>query len=369
MQHKHGISYYMQKFRFFAAVTLTTVFLLGQIPGKAAQTASAPGIPSDLAPARMTLSLPATKSDKMPVTEVIPGGDAIAVRLTSEGVIVLGFTDENRDNPARTAGLKKGDRIVKIGDVKIDCNEAMTEALNQNGGNAVSLSYVRGNKESQTIVCPRKNHDGSWQIGLLIKDSTAGIGTLTYVIPGTGQYGCLGHGITDPDTDTLFCVGKGDLYPSEITDLRKGECGSPGELQGMFGSPALGKCIKNCETGLFGQLDVTRFDGRETVPIAAKSEVREGAATIRCTVDGEGIKEYSIEIVRIYRAFGGVTKNMLVRVTDPALLEKTGGIVQGMSGSPIFQNGKMIGAVTHVLINDPTSGYGIFLENMLSASA
>ena len=318
-------------------------------------------------PAAAIRSLPATRADPNGITQVIVGGDAIAVRLASDGVIVLGFSDEDSQNPARKAGLKKGDRIVAIGDTRIDCNDALAQALQRSDGTPLSLRYVRGSKEAQTTVCPRKSDDGTLQIGVLIKDSTAGIGTLTFVIPDSGEYGCLGHGISDPDTDTLFCVGKGDLYPAEITSLRKGVCGAPGELQGMFSAPILGRCTTNGETGLFGQLDVTRFRDRATVPIASKSEVREGNATIRCTVDGEGIREYSIEIVRIYRAFGGPTKNMLIRVTDPALLEQTGGIVQGMSGSPILQNGKLVGAVTHVLINDPTSGYGIFIENMLSS--
>lgn len=368
MQHKGGIYYYMQKFRFFATA-LATVFLLAQIPGGNAEQTLAATTDLHAFPTAANLSLPVAKADLSSVTEVIPGGDAVAVRLNSDGVIVLGFTDETGDNPARTAGLKRGDRIVKIGEMEIEANETMTKALNQTGGNAVSLRYVRGNKECETTVCPRKSDDGTWQIGILIKDSTAGIGTLTYVIPDTGEYGCLGHGISDPDTDTLFCVRKGDLYPAEITNLRKGQCGAPGELQGMFGTPPLGRCVKNCETGLFGQLDPNRFQNRKTIPLASKSEVREGNAVIRCTVDGDGVEEYTIEIVRIYRAFGGPTKNMLIRVTDPGLLEQTGGIIQGMSGSPILQNGKLVGAVTHVLINDPTSGYGIFIENMLQSAA
>ena len=369
MQHKGGISYYMQKIRFFAAMTVGMVFILSQLPATETVSAHASAIPSNIPRPAETISLPVTKTDISSVTAVIPGGDAIALRLTCDGVIVLGFTDENRDNPARAAGLKRGDRIIRVGDTKIDGNQALSDALNRLGGNAISLKYVRDNKEYETTLCPRKNDDGTWQMGVLIKDSTAGIGTLTYVIPGSGEYGCLGHGISDPDTDTLFCVGKGDLYPAQITNLRKGQCGTPGELQGMFGYPALGRCVKNCETGLFGQLDATKFQGRDTLPIASKSEVREGNAVIRCTIDDDDIEEYDIEIVRIYRAFGGPTKNMLIRVTDPELLEQTGGIVQGMSGSPIIQNGKLIGAVTHVLINDPTSGYGIFIENMLNSAA
>lgn len=367
MQHQGGIYHYMQKIRFFAAL-LFAMAVAQFLPTTAAVSAESTTFLSAKLPQEQTLTLPAAQDDLSSVTQVIPGGDAVAVRLTSKGVIVLGFTDEAKDNPARAAGLKRGDRIVSVGEWVIDGNQALAEALGKNRGNPVAVRYCRGNKECETTATPRKNQDGTWQLGVLVKDSTAGIGTLTYVVPDSGEYGCLGHGISDPDTDTLFCVGKGNLYPAQITNLRKGQCGAPGELQGMFGASPLGICTKNRETGLFGQLDPKAFEGRETVPIALKSEVREGDAVIRCTLDDGGIREYSIEIVRIYRAFGGTTKNMLLRVTDPQLLEQTGGIVQGMSGSPILQNEKLVGAVTHVLINDPTSGYGIFIENMLGSA-
>lgn len=352
MHHKHGISHYMQKISLFV-IALAAILVL---------------LPATQANAAQTTALPANKNGAAQITEVIPGGDAVAVRLNSDGVIVLGFTDDDGDNPARKAGLKKGDRIVRIGENDVTSNDTMTAALNLAGGNETKLRYVRNEKECETTLCPRQNSEGNWQIGLLVKDSTAGIGTLTYVLPQSGEYGCLGHGISDPDTEKLFCIGRGDLYPAEITAIRKGSCGAPGELQGMFGSPALGNAEKNTQCGLFGILNAASFEGRETIAVASKEEVREGSATIRCTLDDGGIREYSIEIVRIYRAFGGPTKNMLLRVTDESLLAKTGGIVQGMSGSPIFQNGKIVGAVTHVLINDPTCGYGIFIENMLSAA-
>ncbi len=362
MQHKGRIYHYMQKFRFFAAIAAVTVLLSGATFPARAATARIDGVPFP-----SESSLPVTEQKISPVTEVIPGGDAVAVRLTAAGVVVVGFTDDDRDNPARTAGLKKGDLITKVGDRELDGNQSLADGLKETGGRSVTLQYTRNGKNYETTLCPRPA-DGGWQIGVLVKDSTAGIGTLTYILPDGGNYGCLGHGITDPDTETLFCVGRGDLYPAKITGLRKGQCGTPGELQGAFGSPALGTCVKNCETGLFGRLDRTLFQDRQAVPVASKNEIKEGDATIRCTVDDSGVQEYSVKIVRIYRTFGSVTKNMLVRVTDERLLEKTGGIVQGMSGSPIFQNGKLVGAVTHVLINDPTSGYGIFIENMLTGA-
>lgn len=363
MQHKSRIYHYMQRLRFFAAAAAVILMLSGAILPQ--RTAAAQIDEIRLPPGE---SLPVTGQKIAPITEVIPGGDAVAVRLTAAGVIVVGFTDDDRDNPARTAGLKQGDRITRLGEREIDGNQSLADGLRENGGKSVTLQYTRKGKNYETAVCPRQA-EGGWQIGILVKDSTAGIGTLTYILPDGGNYGCLGHGISDPDTESLFCVGRGDLYPARITGLRKGLCGTPGELQGAFGSPALGTCVKNCETGLFGRLDPVLFRERKTVPVASKNEIKEGDATIRCTVDDTGVQEYSVKIVRIYRTFGSVTKNMLVRVTDERLLKKTGGIVQGMSGSPIFQDGKLVGAITHVLINDPTSGYGIFIENMLNAAA
>jgi stage IV sporulation protein B len=297
---------------------------------------------------------------------VIPGGDAVAMRLECGGAIVLGFTDEERDNPGRRAGLKRGDRITGIGDSAVESADGLTAALNL-CGTECEIRFTREEKEMKASVSLRSGKEGSGRLGVLVKDSAAGIGTLTFLLP-EGGYGCLGHGITDSDTERLFPTERGVLFPARITAVHKGAAGSPGELQGMFVNPALGTALKNTETGLYGTLDPTKIAKRATVETAEKSEIREGPATVRCTVDEEGIREYDVEIVRIYRLFGGNTKNMLVRITDPELLEKTGGIVQGMSGSPLFQNGKLIGAITHVLVNNPAEGYGIFIENMLNAA-
>lgn len=361
----NGTFYYMRKFLFFA-MAAAAILLPAMRPTQSA-AAAATEIEWSIPDRPVLPSLPATKTQTT-VLEVYPGGDAVAVRLVCDGVIVLGFSDDRRDNPARKAGLKEGDRIVGLGDHEIASSDTLAAALNLNGGSAVTLKYVRGKKPCEATVTPRKGDDGCWQLGILVKDTTAGIGTLTYILPESGAYGCLGHGIGDPDTNQLFCLRQGNLYPARITSVRKGESGTPGELQGMFGTPCIGNAEGNTETGLYGRLDPRALSERSTVPLGDKSEIREGDAVIRCTVDDGGVREYTIEIVRIYRAFGGTTKNMLIRVTDPALLEKTGGIVQGMSGSPILQNGKLVGAVTHVLVNDPTSGYGIFIENMLNAA-
>ena len=300
----------------------------------------------------------------LPVDRVIPGGDAVAVRLCADGAVVVGYTDSDRDNPARAAGLKPGDVIVEVNGQPVASAEDLNRCL-RGAKPPLRLTWYRGEEPMRSSASPRQ--DGA-ALGIFVRDSTAGIGTLTFVVPETGAFGSLGHGITDPDTETLFRLGQGDLFPAQITGVRKGGKGVPGELQGAFVSPRAGDVTENRITGLYGVTDPALWEDRAALPVATKEQVREGDAVIRCTVDGDGVKEFSVRIEHIYRAFSGPTKNMLIRVTDPALLEISGGIVQGMSGSPILQDGKIVGAVTHVLINDPTRGYGIFIENMLDGA-
>lgn len=195
----------------------------------------------------------------------------------------------------------------------------------------------------------------------------AGIGTLTFCEPATGRFGALGHGINDVDTAQLMPLQSGSIMYSEVTDVKKGEKGAPGELHGAFQvNRDLGELYANTASGVFGRLeDGTLTDGLEPVPVAERKEVKTGAATILSNIAGDQVEEYQVEIIRVYPANGADTRNLMLKVTDPRLLETTGGIVQGMSGSPILQNGKLVGAVTHVLVNDPTQGYGILAENML----
>lgn len=299
---------------------------------------------------------------------LIPGGDAVAIRLQCDGVIVVGFSDTAKSNPARRAGLKEGDRIVALDGCEIRSDADLAAALSLCGEEAVGLRYVRGKKTCETEITPQKDGQGRVCLGIYGKDSAAGIGTLTFLDPESGTFGCLGHGIRDPEPEGLFPVSVGSLHDARITAVRKGVSGAPGELQGSFGGTVLGRVRENRETGVFGKAEDGVFRNRTPLDVAARDEIREGEAVIRCDVDGTGVREYAIRIVRIYHLLGSTTKNMLLQVTDPDLLEKTGGIVQGMSGSPIIQNGKLVGAVTHVLINDPTSGYGIFIENMLNTA-
>ena len=231
----------------------------------------------------------------------------------------------------------------------------------------MTLRATRNGKPVQLSVQAIQNIQGSYQLGVWLRDSMAGIGTMTFYDPDSGVFAALGHGINDVDTAQLMPLQSGSIMYSEVTDVKKGEKGAPGELHGAFQvNRDLGELYANTASGVFGRLeDGTLTDGLEPVPVAERKEVKTGAATILSNIAGDQVEEYQVEIIRVYPANGADTRNLMLKVTDPRLLETTGGIVQGMSGSPILQNGKLVGAVTHVLVNDPTQGYGILAENML----
>ena len=278
---------------------------------------------------------------------VIPMGRAVGIKLFSDGVMVVGFSE--------VAG-------------EVDSIEEVQSVLQEVGGKPMSIRAVRDDKTVQlTAQAVQCGSDGQYKLGAWIRDSMAGIGTLTFCEPATGRFGALGHGINDVDTAQLMPLQSGSIMYSEVTDVKKGEKGAPGELHGAFQvNRDLGELYANTASGVFGRLeDGTLTDGLEPVPVAERKEVKTGAATILSNIAGDQVEEYQVEIIRVYPANGADTRNLMLKVTDPRLLETTGGIVQGMSGSPILQNGKLVGAVTHVLVNDPTQGYGILAENML----
>ena len=280
---------------------------------------------------------------------VIPLGKAVGIKLFADGVLVVGLT-ENSDCPARQCGLREGDIITAVSGRHISSTEQVQALLQTNGGEPLALTVHRGQRTLSMTACPVQNSGGTWQLGAWIRDSMAGIGTLTYYDPSTGQYGALGHGITDVDTAQLMPLSSGSIMETTVKAVKKGVKGDPGELKG----------------GIFGTVaDAGFLTGGTPVPVASPSQVKTGRATILATVHGDDTAEYTVDIVRVY-GDGASTRNMLLHITDQRLLDATGGIVQGMSGSPILQNGRIVGAVTHVLLNDPTRGYGIFLENMLS---
>lgn len=296
-------------------------------------------------------------------------GTPFGMKLYTDGVLVIDITTvetvSGSISPGEDAGVKKGDYILSADGRQVLTNEELSAAVAASGGNRIKLVIKRGGTQKTVYVTPALSKEtNSYRIGLWVRDSSAGIGTLTFYSPATGIVCGLGHGVCDEDTGDLLELKNGEIVSAEIVSVEKGSSGSPGQLKGRFTYSTIGKIDCNSEKGVYsvlkGKLGFSRLT--ET---ALKQEVRDGDAQILCTVDGREPQLYSCRIKKRSSAYLSATQNMTVTVTDPELLKLTGGIVQGMSGSPILQNGKLIGAVTHVLIDDPTTGYAIFAENML----
>ena len=313
-----------KKLRVLTAALAAAVLAL-LLPGAvlAQDAAAAHGMPPDCA---------AVSSDVGEIS-LYPGGMPFGVKFYTDGVLIVGFSGGagSPSGPAYAAGLRVNDTIMKIDGKPLSDASDLTDAIKQSGGRTLKFDCRRGGSDFTVELTPKRGRDGQFQTGMWVRDSGAGIGTVTFIVPSTGGFGGLGHGICDADT------GKE------------------------------GTVIQNSDLGVFGLYrDTPTGNYSNPIPAAGKNELKEGAATMLCTLDSGEIGEYAIEIHSIDRsAVGG--RCFSIRVTDPALLERTGGIIQGMSGSPIIQNGKLVGAVTHVLINDPSAGYGVFIENMYNA--
>lgn len=292
------------------------------------------------------------------------GGDTFGVRLFEGGVVVVGISDG--DSPARAAGVAKGDLIRAVDGREVHTVEALVGAIDAAEGTPLTLTLVRGGEERTVTLTPRRDGDGRYRIGVRIRDNAAGIGTLTYADPATGAFGGLGHGICDRESGELLPLSRGAVLSAEISEIVRGAEGTPGELRGTLGDEKLGTVLKNSDRGIFGVLLKAPTSG-ELVELGARTDVHAGAALLRCSLGDTCTKDYRIELSDVKQENRG-TKCFSVHVTDPDLISRTGGIVQGMSGSPILQDGKLVGALTHVLINDPTTGYGIFIQNMLDAA-
>ena len=303
---------------------------------------------------------------------VTVGGSAIGIHVETDGILVLGTTsvtgeDKMTYEPAENR-LKSGDYIVEVNQVPMKEKEDLMELLKESDGSVLRMKVRRGNETVETAVTPVRTADGSYKIGTWIRDDTQGIGTLTY-ITADGRFGALGHGITDIDTGVLLTVNGGNAYDAEILRIVKGEPGTPGELSGVIHraeEERIGTVSKNTAQGIFGTVKEQcnlQTTGRN-MEIGLKQEVKKGKATILCEINGN-VNEYEISIEQIDYSNRNHAKGLVIEITDEELIELTGGIVQGMSGSPILQNGKLIGAVTHVFIRDSTKGYGTFIENMI----
>ena len=300
---------------------------------------------------------------------LIAAGVPFGVRLHTDGVIIVNLTavgkGESAVYPSRDAGFCKGDVIISVNGERIGSAKALCDTVSASEGRELSFTVKHEGKERNICVIPQKDGD-VYKIGVLVRDNAAGIGTVTFIDPATGMFAGLGHGICDAETGELIPVSYGSCEEVTLTDIIKGKSGAPGELRGFFSGKKTGKIIGNSFSGVFGALsEVPRELSAEQFPAKGKGFAHNGKAYIYTTVDGEGRQKYEVNISAIDE--NGSQKNFIVEITDVSLLSKTGGIVQGMSGSPIIQDGKLVGAITHVLVNDPTRGYGIFIENMLEA--
>lgn len=317
---------------------------------------------------------------RYPEKMLYPGGQAIGILLRTDGILVVGqspiFVDGEAQNPAEEAGIQPGDVITRVGDVAVTHDDQLALLVNQLGEQQkpVILHIQRQNremiKEITPIYCAESK---SYRIGLLIRDNAGGVGTLTFVDPETMEYGALGHMISNSETQSKINILKGKLVTAQIQGIKKGTSGYPGEKIGRFVSNfSLGTIEKNTTAGIFGVLTdenvLTESSYTQALPTAAPNQIVLGPAQIFTAIDGNKVECFDVEIEKVMPAHKD-GKGLVVRITDPVLLEKTGGIVQGMSGSPIIQNGRIIGAVTHVFINDPTRGYGILIHDMLQETS
>ena len=302
-------------------------------------------------------------------TKVIPVGKAIGMKLYTDGVLVVGMSEINGRKPYENSGILEGDTIIEINDEKIDDTEDLIEAVNECKGKIVEISYKRNEEIKTTRIEPVKTETDEYKLGLWVRDAVAGVGTMTFYEPISGKFAALGHGITDIDTSGLIQISEGELVSTKIISIEKGEKGVPGEIRGSIeNGVTLGQIDKNTNYGIYGNItnqsmiDVSVANEME---VALRAETKIGKAQIMCQLDNNKVETYNIEIQKIYMNNYENNKRMVIKITDERLLEKTGGIIQGMSGAPIIQNGKFVGSVTHVLINNPTVGYGVFADIML----
>jgi len=303
-------------------------------------------------------------------TELVPVGQTVGIEIKCKGAMVVAVSavksTQGDVSPGEDAGLLPGDVITRVGETDISSAGEFKDAIVHSDGKTISIHVTRDGKAYQFDLTPVLDESGSYELGLWLRDSMAGIGTVTFYDPQSGIFGALGHPVSEVETGVLMPLATGSIMPASVKSVRRGEPGSPGELQGEFRHmQKTGTLFSNAASGIFGHVEhPSTFSDSDPLPIGSADDLKLGAAKIRANVIGTEIQEFDIEISRIFS--GGDDRNMMITVTDPALLAHTGGIVQGMSGSPILQNGKIVGAVTHVLIQNPERGYGINIERMIA---
>ena len=310
----------------------------------------------------------------IPKTKVVPMGNLIGAKLYTSGVLVVGMSeiqgdDQQKHKPYEGSGIEEGDMIVEMDSKKIANTDELVETVNSSKGKAIQIKYVRNDETITTSIQPIKSEDNEYKLGLWVRDAAAGVGTLTFYEPSTGKFAALGHGIVDVDTGDIINIANGELVTSNLVAIKKGEKGTPGEIKGSIDSGVtIGNISKNTNFGVFGLVsnkNNLNLNGAKEYEVALRSEIQTGEAEIICELENGKKEQYKIEISKIYTSNNYDNKSMMIKITDERLLQKTGGIVQGMSGSPIIQNGKFVGAITNVLVSDPTTGYAIFGDLMV----
>ena len=310
----------------------------------------------------------------LPKTTVIPVGNIAGVKLYTSGVLVVGMSEiEGSDNkkykPYENSGIEEGDTIIKVNETEINSTEELVETVNSSQGRDIQIKFIHDEETKECSITPVETRSHKYKLGLWVRDSAAGVGTVTFYEPSTKTFGALGHGITDIDTNELINIASGEFVTTRVLNITKGESGEPGKIQGTIENQQnIGTISKNSKFGVYGKVDnlsSLNIDTSKEMEVASRDEIQTGKATILCSLDNQKPQEYEIEIQKIYKENNYDNKSMKIKVTDEKLLEKTGGIIQGMSGSPIIQNGKFIGAITHVLVNNPQEGYAVFGDIML----
>lgn len=309
----------------------------------------------------------------IPKTMVVPLGNAIGMKLYTKGVLVVGMsqieTDKNeKKKPYENSGIEQGDTILEINNNIVGNTEELIKEVENSKGNTINIKYLRDDKTMQTDITPVKSKN-TYKIGLWVRDAAAGVGTLTFYEPSTNLFMALGHGISDIDTEEIVNIANGELVTANIVSITKGRKGYPGEIRGTIDEgKTIGTIYKNTNFGVYGTVKNKNYleaDLTQEMEVAPRNEIKEGKAQIICQLENSAKKKYDIEIEKVYINNNQNNKSMLIKIKDKELLEKTGGIIQGMSGAPIIQEEKFVGAVTNVLVNDPTQGYGVFADIMI----
>ena len=321
------------------------------------------------------ITLKNIKVAKLDEVKIVPVGKIIGLKLYTNGVLVVGMSeidDANNDKakPYENSDIKPGDIILEIDKKIIEDIDNLNQTVNNSNGKMLEITILRNGKMLNTNIIPVQTEESKYQLGLWVKDAATGVGTITFYEPQSNSFGILGHGITDSDTNNLINIESGELVTAKVISLKRGEENVPGEIKGtIINSQNIGEIIKNTQFGVFGKLNnltALNIDKSKAIEVASRDEIKEGEAKILCSINSSNVsKEYKIEIERIYKDNDYNNKSMLIRITDEELLKQTGGIIRGLSGAPIIQNGKFIGAVTNVLVSNPELGYAIFGDMMI----